>query len=100
MGLNVGSVNHDESLLKVIGKGNKERMIKRLNKSQRKNLELKIEHAYLTTKEELEFYEPFSRLSKSKSEDLGNHHDHSFSYDDEVQDFELDVPLGHQHLHK
>ena len=34
-----------------------------------------------TTKEELEFYEPFSRLSKSKSEDLGNHHDHSFSYE-------------------
>jgi hypothetical protein len=34
-----------------------------------------------TTKEELEFYEPFSRFSKSKSEDLGNHHDHSFSYE-------------------
>ena len=27
VGLNVGSVNHDESLLKVIGKGNKERIV-------------------------------------------------------------------------
>ena len=34
-----------------------------------------------TTKEELEYVSPFSRLTKSSSEDVGNHHDHSLSYE-------------------
>ena len=34
-----------------------------------------------TTKEELEYLSPFSRLIKSSSEDVGNHHDHSLSYE-------------------
>ena len=34
-----------------------------------------------TTKEELEYLSPFSRLTKSSSENLGNHHDHSLSYE-------------------
>ena len=34
-----------------------------------------------TTNEELEYLSPFSRLTKSSSEDFGNHHDHSLSYE-------------------
>ena len=34
-----------------------------------------------TTDEELEYLSPFSRLIKSNSEDIGNHHDHSLSYE-------------------
>ena len=34
-----------------------------------------------TTNEELEYLSPFSRLIKSNSEDVGNHHDHSLSYE-------------------
>ena len=34
-----------------------------------------------TTNEELEYLAPFSRLIKSNSEDVGNHHDHSLSYE-------------------
>ena len=34
-----------------------------------------------TTDEELEYLSPFSRLIKSNSEDFGNHHDHSLSYE-------------------
>ena len=34
-----------------------------------------------TTDEELEYLSPFSRLIKSSSEDVGNHHDHSVSYE-------------------
>ena len=34
-----------------------------------------------TTNEELEYLSPFSRLIKSNSEDIGNHHDHSLSYE-------------------
>ena len=34
-----------------------------------------------TTSEELEYISPFSRLIKSSSEDVGNHHDHSLSYE-------------------
>ena len=34
-----------------------------------------------TTNEELEYLSPFSRLTKSSSEDDGNHHDHSLSYE-------------------
>ena len=34
-----------------------------------------------TTSEELEYISPFSRLTKSSSENVGNHHDHSLSYE-------------------
>ena len=34
-----------------------------------------------TTNEELEYLSPSSRLIKSNSEDIGNHHDHSLSYE-------------------
>ena len=34
-----------------------------------------------TTNEELEYLSPFSRLTKSSSEDFGNHHDYSLSYE-------------------
>ena len=34
-----------------------------------------------TTKEQLEYVSPFYRLTESKSEDVGLHHDHSLSYE-------------------
>ena len=34
-----------------------------------------------TTNEELKYLSPSSRLTKSSSEDVGNHHDHSLSYE-------------------
>ncbi|MDG1847267.1 MAG: TonB-dependent receptor, partial [Candidatus Marinimicrobia bacterium] len=34
-----------------------------------------------TTKEQLEYMSPFYRLTESKSEDIGIHHDHSLSYE-------------------
>ena len=33
------------------------------------------------TQEELEYVLPFSRITKSNSEDIGNHHDHSVAYE-------------------
>ena len=34
-----------------------------------------------TTNEKLEYVSPFSRITESRSEDTGLHHDHSLSYE-------------------